>query len=61
MKRIIEFDIMKGIAIYLVVLGHLLNQIAKKDIILITFCHMPAFFWISGYLLCQTLHGTGVC
>ena len=56
-KRQAEFDIAKGIASYLVVLGHLLGQVAKKNIILIGFCHMPVFFWISGYFLHRTLTG----
>lgn len=55
MNRQEEFDIAKGIAIYLVVLGHLLSQVAGKEIILITFCHMPVFFWISGYFLNKRL------
>lgn len=51
MERKREFDIARGFAAYLVVLGHLLEQGAQKDIFLITFCHMPVFFWISGYFM----------
>lgn len=45
------FDIAKGIAIYMVVLGHLLEQIGGQDIIVISFSHMPVFFFISGYFM----------
>lgn len=54
-ERYIEFDIAKGIAGYLVVLGHLLGQIAGKSIVLITYCHMPVFFWISGFVLRKSM------
>lgn len=51
MGRIREqrYDIAKALAIYLVVYGHLLNSMADDPTILITFCHMPLFFYISGY------------
>ena len=39
-ERYMEFDIAKGIAAYLVVLGHLLDQIAGRDITLLVFCHI---------------------
>jgi fucose 4-O-acetylase-like acetyltransferase len=57
-KRQIEFDIAKGIAIYLVVLGHVLNQVAGLDVPLISFCHMPVFFFISGYFLSHSISST---
>lgn len=55
MGRQTEFDIAKGLAAYLVVLGHLLNQVAGKNTMLITFCHMPIFFWIGGFFLNKSL------
>lgn len=45
--REISIDILKGIAIILVVVGHNTNQDIKDMI----FCfHMPLFFVLSGYL-----------
>lgn len=41
-------DIAKGIAIYLVVLGHLQLKSYNASIVLIASCHMPVFFFISG-------------
>lgn len=41
-------DIAKGLAIYLVVLGHLQLQDVNTTIILIAASHMPIFFFISG-------------
>lgn len=55
MKRNIYIDIAKCIAIYLVVIGHILSQVANKDVTLITFCHIPCFFLISGFLLRHTI------
>lgn len=42
-------DISKGIAIYLVVLGHLQIEQCNISTILIASCHMPVFFFLSGY------------
>ncbi|MEG1517380.1 MAG: acyltransferase family protein [Raoultibacter sp.] len=42
-----SFDIAKGLAIYLVVLGHLVTVSAIR--IPIDFIHMPVFFFISGW------------
>lgn len=41
-------DIAKGIAIYLVVLGHLQLTSFNTSILLIASCHMPVFFFLSG-------------
>ena len=41
-------DIAKGIAIYLVVLGHLQTGLCNTSVILIASCHMPVFFLLSG-------------
>lgn len=57
-KRINELDRIKGIAIVLVVVGHILAfvngrfQYAFSNIIFqyIYIFHMPLFFWVSGYL-----------
>lgn len=47
------FDIVKAIAIWMVVIGHLYDSISDNDsvIIFIQFSHMPIFFFISGYFL----------
>ena len=55
-ERELKFDIAKAFAAYLVVLGHMLGQIAGKNTYLISYCHMPVFFWISGYFLNRTLN-----
>ena len=49
-----RFDVLKGILIFLVVLGHLLGEYKNNSLILIVWrCiylfHMPAFIFISGY------------
>lgn len=52
--RLEEFDIGKGIAIFLVVIGHLLEQtfcVGEEIQRIIVFCHMPVFFFISGFFL----------
>ncbi len=41
----------KCIAIYLVVCGHVASSIVDKPIVLIDYCHMPLFFFISGYFM----------
>lgn len=46
-----EFDIAKAIAIFMVVFGHVYNSLFGLHSILIDFCHMPVFFFISGYFL----------
>lgn len=43
------FDIVKGITIYLVVAGHMLPESEKTAAVLISACHMPVFFFISGF------------
>ena len=47
MGRNIELDILKGIMIIFVVIGHTSIKIPFFDIY---WFHMPAFFLISGYL-----------
>lgn len=57
MKRIAFIDQLKGIAIFLVVLGHLVGHNAGRDNFLWTFIysfHMPLFMFISGYLASVT-------
>lgn len=46
-KRKIEFDILKGILIITVVLGHTSAEIPYVNVF---WFHMPAFFMITGYL-----------
>lgn len=53
-QRVDSFDILKGIAIYLVVMGHVLTMCIREIDSAITFkiigeIHMPIFFFISGY------------
>lgn len=53
--RIEYFDLLKGIAIFLVVMGHVLTMCIRKIdaafiFKLIAETHMPIFFFISGYL-----------
>ncbi|MED5099946.1 acyltransferase [Niallia circulans] len=57
MKRIKELDLMRGIAILLVVLGHTLPPVIKDNYIFayliyhfIYNFHMPLFFLLSGFL-----------
>ena len=58
-KRIPELDFIKGIAIFLVVIGHVISQVwsASPEIyensFIFRFCysfHMPLFVFISGYI-----------
>lgn len=60
MRRNPEIDIVKGIAIGLVVLGHLLDLIGDAAPA-INLCHIAAFFFVSGFLLPGSLerHGAG--
>ena len=59
--RSLEFDILKGLAIYLVLCGHSITSLSsaeKQDNIL--YCliyafHMPLFMLISGYFSARTL------
>lgn len=46
-KREVRWDILKGVAIYLVVLGHLTTNSYMKNLIYVI--HMPLFFIASGY------------
>jgi fucose 4-O-acetylase-like acetyltransferase len=50
MKRNIEIDILKGLLIIFVVIGHTDIKIPYLDVF---WFHMPAFFLISGYLTKQ--------
>lgn len=49
MNRNPVFDEVKGFAIWLVVLGHLVSQVGNKTVICISFFHMPVMIFISGY------------
>lgn len=53
-KRLRYFDVMKGIAIFMVVMGHVLTMCIRNVDSSILFkligqIHMPLFFFISGY------------
>lgn len=54
MKRIIELDYIRGIAILMVVMGHVLLFSLKIEhtalLSFISICEMPLFFAVSGYL-----------
>ena len=54
MKRIHELDYIRGIAMLMVVMGHVLLFSLKVEhtalIALIGICEMPLFFVVSGYL-----------
>lgn len=57
-----SFDVMKGIAIYTVVMGHVLMYAAPglTDTLLlrvISLSHMPLFFFISGYFSYKEVDG----
>lgn len=54
--RDLKFDIVKAIAIYLVVYGHLLDNFTSTQTYLITFCHMQIFFFVSGYFYNKSIH-----
>lgn len=67
-KRIPELDFIKGIAIFLVVTGHVISQVWNtspeiyENSILFRFCysfHMPLFVFISGYICRMTIKNTG--
>ena len=49
-NRIVYIDIIKGIAIILVIMGHVLSDPSLLRNAIYTF-HMPLFFIISGYFL----------
>ena len=49
-QRNAEFDIAKCIAMFLVVQGHLLSMHIGDPAFMINSLHMPALFFISGYL-----------
>lgn len=59
-KRIRHFDLLKGIAIFLMVMGHVLTMCIRG--LDAAFCfkvigqvHMPIFFFISGYFTYKTV------
>ena len=61
-QRIEYFDVLKGIAIFLVVMGHVITygvcQIDKSVVFrLIGSVHMPLFFFISGYFTVKSREG----
>lgn len=60
-ERIIAFDMLKGLAMFLVILTHILQYIAKQTFdntlfqIVYVF-HMPLFIVVSGYLFRNKLN-----
>lgn len=62
-QRIAYFDLLKGIAIFLVVMGHVLTMCIRQIDAAFLFkvigeIHMPVFFFISGFLTYKTTTGT---
>lgn len=65
-KRMAEFDILKGVAIYLVVMGHILTMCIRQIDSAVAFkiigeVHMPIFFFISGYFTYKAKDGVEHC
>jgi fucose 4-O-acetylase-like acetyltransferase len=62
-ERNVNIDLMKGLAIILVIIGHVIIKIMPKfwknpfSNIIYSF-HMPLFFVVSGYLMFLTLRGS---
>lgn len=56
-ERVVYLDVAKAIAIYLVIVGHVIQYVMKGDFYYnpiwqsIYVFHVPLFFVISGYLL----------
>lgn len=48
------FDTVKGIAIYLVVMGHLIISAESSLKTFIEVCHMPVFFFVSGWFFSKS-------
>ncbi len=66
-KRIPELDFIKGIAVFLVVTGHIISQVWStvpeiyENSLLFRFCysfHMPLFVFISGWICRMTMKNT---
>ncbi|MBP3365690.1 MAG: acyltransferase family protein [Treponema sp.] len=54
-KRELYIDFAKGVAIYLVVLGHIINKVEFSHIYsIIASFHMPMFFFLSGIAMHYT-------
>ena len=53
-----EYDIAKGIAILLVVCGHVFTASTNLRTIILAF-HLPTFFMITGMLLREKANGGG--
>ena len=59
MKRLEYLDQMKGIAIFLMVMGHVLLftfDMAECTLSNVFFINMPIFFYVSGYLLYKPIN-----
>ena len=64
-ERIRYFDVIKGMAIYAVVMGHVMVYGAKGLnqawlMTVIGLMHMPLFFFISGWFSCRMDAATGL-
>ena len=58
-KRVLSFDWMKALAIFFVVLGHLIDGVDSPDNgfrMFIYSLHMPLFFIVSGFLSSEKLN-----
>lgn len=59
MKRLEYLDQMKGVAIFLMVMGHVLLftfDMAECTLSNVFFINMPIFFYVSGYLLYKSIN-----
>lgn len=55
--RIVWLDVMKGIAIFMVVIGHIMNNMHLMESPINKWIHlfnMPLFFFLSGFLAFKT-------
>lgn len=55
-KRLVFVDVAKAIAIFLVVLGHVVSSNTTTKLVLYSF-HMPLFFILSGFFF--SMNGGG--
>lgn len=64
-NRIHYYDTIKGVAIFLVALGHVLQSVLPnyredKFLLLIVMFHMPLFMMVSGYFFLPSLKKTNL-
>lgn len=52
-----RFDIVKCIAMFFVVFGHVLTQLDLPMLGIVYFTHMPVFFFVSGFFFMDPSQG----